>query len=93
MQKITVRGAFPSGNSRKEASSSDAGLQGLAHVTHKRVMSKRLLQKAQRSAVETMMFNGVVGIARHIENLDSWMASGDLAGEFPARHTGHNDVR
>jgi hypothetical protein len=69
-----------------------ADLKGLTHVTHKRVVSKWLLEKTQCLSVETVMSNGVIGVTRHVENSDLRVTSGDLAGKFPACHSGHDHV-
>jgi len=74
-QRITAPRAFPSGSIGRDPVKLGAGLQGLAHVTHKRSRVNGFLQNNAKLAVDRDV-HGASGIARHIENLiRGWLAA------------------
>src|SRR5260370_42508879 len=91
--KVGTRRTFPQGMSWKEASNLGADLQGLTHVTHKRVVREWLLKNSQRLAMKAVIANRIIRVTGHVENSRARVARDDLVGEFPSRHAGHDHVR
>ena len=70
-----------------------AAFQRLAHLVQQLLAGKRLCNQQRAGIDDTVVSNGIFGVARHIQHFDFFPSRRHSARHFPAAHLRHDHVR